>query len=113
MSGGSDNFEIAKKLAHNKAKVRTKAIRSLKALLSRDVPLTDAGMLKVWKGLFYCFWMSDKTAVQQELAENLASVVGHLDADRALTFFKAFQITMADIIIRTKASAARQQTRTV
>ena len=26
-------------------------------------------MLKLWKGLFYCMWMSDKAQVQDELAD--------------------------------------------
>ena len=26
--------------------------------------LTESDMLKLWKGLFYCMWMSDKPKVQ-------------------------------------------------
>ena len=32
-------------------------------------------MLRLWKGLHYCFWMSDKPLVQEELAEKIASLI--------------------------------------
>lgn len=31
-------------------------------------------MLKLWKGLFYCMWMSDKMLVQQELATRIGEL---------------------------------------
>ena len=33
-------------------------------------------MMKLWKGLFYTFWMSDKPDVQEELAHSLSHMVG-------------------------------------
>lgn len=33
-------------------------------------------MMKLWKGLFYTFWMSDKPDVQEELAISLSLMVG-------------------------------------
>lgn len=32
-------------------------------------------MMKLWKGLFYTFWMSDKPDVQEELAISLSLMV--------------------------------------
>jgi ribosomal RNA-processing protein 1 len=32
-------------------------------------------MMRLWKGLHYCFWMSDKPLVQEELAEAIGSMV--------------------------------------
>ena len=32
-------------------------------------------MLRIWKGLFYCLWMSDKPLVQEELAKNIAELL--------------------------------------
>ena len=32
-------------------------------------------MMKLWKGLFYTFWMSDKPLVQEELAIVLSEMV--------------------------------------
>jgi hypothetical protein len=38
-------------------------------------PLQRLDLLKLWKALFYNFWMSDKVPVQQELAAKLANLV--------------------------------------
>ena len=32
-------------------------------------------MLRLWKGLHYCFWMSDKPLIQEELADKIASLM--------------------------------------
>ncbi|KAL8278830.1 hypothetical protein RQP46_008701 [Phenoliferia psychrophenolica] len=37
-----------------------------------DSRLAKGDMAKLWKGVFYCFWMSDKPLVQQALANDLA-----------------------------------------
>ena len=31
--------------------------------------------MRLWKALFYCYWMSDKVPVQRELAERLAALI--------------------------------------
>lgn len=31
--------------------------------------------MRLWKGLFYCMWMSDKPLIQEELAESLSKIV--------------------------------------
>lgn len=76
----------------------------------------------MWKGLFYCFWMSDKPLVQHELADRLSmaslplplrhwcattlltdmcvcvcpgGLIHVLDSDRMLMFVRAFWETMA------------------
>lgn len=36
---------------------------------------TDQDFLRIWKGLFFCMWMSDKPLVQEQLAEDLAALV--------------------------------------
>lgn len=51
-------------------------------------------MLKIWKGLFYCFWMSDKVPVQQELAQRLAEMMAPLHEDKALLFLRCFFVIM-------------------
>lgn len=35
-------------------------------------------MMKLWKGLFYTFWMSDKPDIQEELAIALAGMVSYV-----------------------------------
>ncbi|WWC73681.1 uncharacterized protein I206_107653 [Kwoniella pini CBS 10737] len=76
---------LGKQLAHTDKKIRDRAIASLVAFLSQGgdtegesssyVRLDDAEMSKLWKGLFYCFWMSDKPLVQQRLASDLAELL--------------------------------------
>ena len=36
---------------------------------------TEADFMRLWKGLFYCMWMSDKPLTQEELAEALSKIV--------------------------------------
>lgn len=57
--------------------------------------LTDEELLKLWKGLFYCMWMSDKVPVQQELALNIASILNYFPSPTsAFQFLRCFYITM-------------------
>ncbi|POY76894.1 hypothetical protein BMF94_0147 [Rhodotorula taiwanensis] len=39
-----------------------------------DSRLAPLEMAKLWKGIYYCYWMSDKPLVQQALAQNLADL---------------------------------------
>ncbi|WWC65846.1 uncharacterized protein I303_108468 [Kwoniella dejecticola CBS 10117] len=76
---------LGKQLAHTDKKVRDRAVANLVAFLSQGgdtegtsskyVRLEEAEMSKLWKGLFYCFWMSDKPLVQQALAADLAELL--------------------------------------
>eukprot|EP01090_Pellita_catalonica_P006554 TRINITY_DN16818_c0_g1_i1.p1 TRINITY_DN16818_c0_g1~~TRINITY_DN16818_c0_g1_i1.p1 ORF type:complete len:575 (-),score=114.41 TRINITY_DN16818_c0_g1_i1:12-1616(-) len=54
-------------------------------------------MKKIWKGLFFCYWHSDKPLVQQELALNLSGLMHSLPglAER-VTFIKVFFSTIQD-----------------
>jgi ribosomal RNA-processing protein 1 len=53
-------------------------------LTTRILPVFRANIfmfvyiLRLWKGLYYCYWMSDKPLVQEELADNIASIIGEL-----------------------------------
>merc|ERR1719193_3011781 len=50
--------------------------------------------MRIWKGLFYCYWMSDKPLVQEELAENISSMVGSFQTTQdGLGFVQAFAKT--------------------
>lgn len=39
-----------------------------------DEIFSDADAMKLWKGLFYCMWMSDTMPIQQELAKKMAKL---------------------------------------
>ncbi|EIN13934.1 ribosomal RNA processing protein [Punctularia strigosozonata HHB-11173 SS5] len=99
---------LAKYLASTDKKTRDRAIKQLSAFLSQssaddvDEPTTkallpQAEMAKLWKGIFYCFWMSDKPLVQQALAAELAEMLLTIKSTCAsLDFLRGFW----DVIVR-------------
>ncbi|KAE9398442.1 Nop52-domain-containing protein [Gymnopus androsaceus JB14] len=88
---------LSKYLASTEKKTRDKAIKTLSVFLSdesRDeIPKFE--MTKLWKGIFYCFWMSDKPLVQQALASELADLVLTTpNTSSALSFLNGFWETV-------------------
>jgi ribosomal RNA-processing protein 1 len=72
-------------------KTRDKAVKGLAAFLSSQDGLPPTEMAKLWKGIFYCFWMSDKPLVQQALASELAELLLTITStDAALAFLRGF-----------------------
>ena len=71
------SIPLGKALASTEKRIRDGAVRSLTAYLSANGAHTipDLELQKLWKGLFYCFWMSDKPLIQQRLANDLANLV--------------------------------------
>lgn len=52
--------------------------------------------MRLWKGLYYCMWMSDKPLVQEELAESLSKLVHCFNnVDAALLYTKCTLNTLA------------------
>lgn len=43
---------------------REAGLRALQTFLARKSDIEELDLLKLWKGIFYCFWHSDKSAVQ-------------------------------------------------
>ncbi|KAF3308939.1 hypothetical protein TWF173_000605 [Orbilia oligospora] len=83
-----------KQLAANDRPTRDKAVESLKAYLSSSRTFTQSDLLKLWKGLFYCMWLSDRPRTQQRLADELASLVEVLKPHNVITFLEAYWATM-------------------
>lgn len=53
-------------------------------------------LLRLWKGLFYCMWMSDKPLVQEDLTEEIASIIECLSkTSESIVFYGAFLKVMA------------------
>ncbi len=75
-------------------RTRDAALASLTKFLGAKRTFEDMELLKLWKGLFYCFWMSDRTATQQALATDLASLVKVVFRDNLIPFLAAFWRTM-------------------
>merc|ERR1712071_336121 len=91
---------FAPKLASNEKKTRDKFLKKMKKWISARSHTPDAfsddEFLKLWKGLFYCMWMSDKPLIQEDLAETIASLVHSIvDRKTGLNFVKIGLVTMA------------------
>ncbi|KIK97559.1 hypothetical protein PAXRUDRAFT_824818 [Paxillus rubicundulus Ve08.2h10] len=87
---------LGKYLASSEKKTRDKAVKNLAVFLSNDEnnAMSDIEMAKLWKGIFYCFWMSDKPLVQQALAQELSELVLTItNVPSSLGFLKGFWIT--------------------
>ncbi|KAJ1019323.1 hypothetical protein NDA13_006240 [Ustilago tritici] len=71
------SIPLGKALASTEKRIRDSAVRSLHSFLATNGAHTipDLELQKLWKGLFYCFWMSDKPLIQQRLANDLAQLV--------------------------------------
>jgi len=84
--------QFAQKLASNEPWVRDKAVKKLKKWFgAKQDDFEEVEMMKIWKGLYYCFWMSDKPLVQEELAENISSFVSCFrNTNSSLVFVKSF-----------------------
>ncbi|KAK0465595.1 nucleolar protein,Nop52-domain-containing protein [Desarmillaria tabescens] len=99
MAGSSSSPPVpplGKYLASTDKKVRDKAIKNLSVFLSdsKDA-LPPPEMARLWKGIFYCFWMSDKPLIQQALATELAELVLTITSTpAALSFLSGFWETM-------------------
>ncbi|KAK2774642.1 hypothetical protein FQN53_003534 [Emmonsiellopsis sp. PD_33] len=76
-------------------RVRDKALESLTLFIKsrRDLQLVE--LLKIWKGLFFCFYHSDRPITQQSLARSLSyTLVPSLPPQTLQPFLRAFWITM-------------------
>jgi ribosomal RNA-processing protein 1 len=77
-------------------KARDKAIQALASFLSvssHELPASE--MSKLWKGIFYCYWMSDKPLVQQALASEIAEIVLTIPStEGTLAFLRGFWQTI-------------------
>ena len=56
---------MGKKFSHPDKKVRDKAVMVFSHWIAKQDKLDESEHLKVWKALFYCYWMSDKVPIQQ------------------------------------------------
>ncbi|KAJ3267153.1 hypothetical protein HDU77_005356 [Chytriomyces hyalinus] len=82
---------FGKNLAHTDKVVRDKAVEALGKWLSESQSMDAKSMLALWKGLFYCYWMSDKPLIQHELAERLAGLALSLDTtEKSLLYLNGF-----------------------
>ena len=113
-------IKFARLLASNDKKVRDKVLKNLKkwfTVRSQSsfgkichhlnwriifkkiifvIAFTEIDFMRIWKGLFYCMWMSDKMLVQEELAEFISKLVHCFTSlETALLYTKCTLKTLA------------------
>ena len=76
-------------------RTRDSALEKLRTYLKHRKQLDSLELLKLWKGLFFCMWMSDRPRVQQQLARDLAGLVDVVPGELVVPFLEAFWRTMA------------------
>lgn len=60
---------------------------------SKEIP--EMELLKLWRGLFYSMWFSDRPRTQQKLADELANLLSKLKLVNLFPFLDAFWVIMA------------------
>ncbi|XP_030561962.1 ribosomal RNA processing protein 1 homolog [Drosophila novamexicana] len=96
----AQEVKIVRALACNDLTKRNRQIRKLRKWFQlravSSFPFTEDDFMRIWKGLYYNVWMSDKPLVQEDLAEQLAQMVDSFGGNTAcsLAYFSAFMRTM-------------------
>lgn len=74
---------------------RDKALEALGKFLQTSKTIPEMELLKLWRGLFYSMWFSDRPRTQQKLADELANLLSKLQAVNFFPFLDAFWAIMA------------------
>ncbi|GMH13621.1 hypothetical protein Nepgr_015462 [Nepenthes gracilis] len=88
---------LIKSLASCNSSIRAKSLKSLIAWLPTQDQISEDDMKKVWKGLFYCVWHSDKISNQIQLINRLCSLFLSLSRSSpglSLSYFSHFLLAM-------------------
>lgn len=96
----AQEVKIVKALACNDLGKRNKQMKKLRRWLQlrsqSSFTFTQEDFMRIWKGLYYNMWYSDKPLVQEELAEQLGKLLecfaGNLEL--SVNFFGAFMKSM-------------------
>uniref|UniRef100_A0A2A4JQ96 Ribosomal RNA processing protein 1 homolog n=1 Tax=Heliothis virescens TaxID=7102 RepID=A0A2A4JQ96_HELVI len=92
----AQEIKFARLLSGNEKKTRDRVLKSLKKWLlncfEKGYEFKEDDFIRVWKGLFYAVWMSDKPLIQEELCENISAILDVFPAQQlrhALLMYKA------------------------
>ncbi|XP_073972907.1 ribosomal RNA processing protein 1 homolog Nnp-1 [Rhodnius prolixus] len=97
----AQEITFAKALACNDKTLRVRALRRLKKwLISKsnvENGITQDGFIRLWRGLFYNVWMSDKPLVQEEVVEAISNLIHCFsNFSEAQTFIMCFFQTLSE-----------------
>ncbi|KAG8417390.1 hypothetical protein J3458_004899 [Metarhizium acridum] len=90
MAAAESQMPFIKNLASSDRKLRTQSLAALQTYLSSRTGLPAADALKLWTGLYYALWMTDRPRPQQALAADLANLVLDVPAACAVPFASGF-----------------------
>lgn len=92
---GDSHVTFARALASPDKEIRDKTLKSLIKYASSLKEITDLEMLKLWKALYYCMWLSDKAPIQQELAGSISELFHSFKSkDVGMLYYRMFYRTM-------------------
>ncbi|XP_028249253.1 ribosomal RNA processing protein 1 homolog B [Parambassis ranga] len=98
----TENPEIhfAQRLASNDKTIRNRAIKKLRKYITIRSQKTAGGfttdeLLKLWKGLFYCLWMQDKPLLQEDLSNQISTLIhSFYEFNEQLLYLESFIQTL-------------------
>ncbi|QPC71409.1 hypothetical protein HYE68_002161 [Fusarium pseudograminearum] len=90
MASQEAQMPFIRNLASSDRKLRTASLETLTTFLSSRSSLSDIDAQKLWKGLFYALWMTDRPLPQQRLATDLANLLFTLKPVCAIPWLRAF-----------------------
>jgi hypothetical protein len=67
--------KFARALGSGDFHTRDRGLSALSKWLQSQQVVDEGSLMKLWKGLLFCFWHSDKHAVQHDLAQRLAAIL--------------------------------------
>ncbi|GJS22176.1 ribosomal RNA processing protein 1 [Tanacetum coccineum] len=88
------SLPLIRNLASCNTPSRSKALRDVISWLPTQTQIPEQELLKLWKGLFYSMWHSDKTPVQHNLIEKISSLLLTLNVNSSLQYLSAFLVTL-------------------
>ncbi|KFA80305.1 hypothetical protein S40288_05903 [Stachybotrys chartarum IBT 40288] len=95
MANEASQMPFIKNLASSDRKLRTASLESLQTFVASRAALPPTDALKLWKGLYYALWMTDRPLPQQALARDLAALVHRLRPACVDAWLRGFWAVMA------------------
>ena len=71
----NDQIKLARALVNPNKEVRDKTCETLHSFFASSPKISDIEMLKLWKALYYCMWLTDKAPIQTEIANFLCNII--------------------------------------
>jgi ribosomal RNA-processing protein 1 len=90
MAADEAQMPFIRNLASSDRKLRTSSLETLTSFLSTRSTISDVDAQKLWKGLFYALWMTDRPLPQQRLATDLANLLHTMKPECAIPWLRGF-----------------------